>query len=182
MKFRLNLIHYDSKVYVWDARDQVLNKLLDSSGEMEKVLDVSLCSLVIKQGVPISQEDAWRLVLKSEGKPTTLECNTCSKVLQLYKDPVCSAYRGKDKYVDLCEQCFREEYKGIAEPMKEPYPKPPVDLEEPYPNPDFTHKFITHFIEDPPWALKGLRPPPKDRPIRILNHDAYALKHHWENK
>lgn len=182
MRFRLNFLQYDSKVYVWDTRDQVLNILVDSSGEMKRVLDVQLLFLVRTHGVPISNENAWRLILKSEGQPTTVMCNNCNKELELYKDPVCSAFRDVGIYADLCEECFREEYEGIAEPVDEPYPKPPVDLDDPHTDANLSLKFKTAFTEDPPWTLTGLRPPARERPIRILNHDAYALRHHWKNK
>jgi hypothetical protein len=155
---------------------------MDSSGEMKRVLNLALRSDVRTRGIPISKEVAWRLILKSEGKPTTVMCNTCSKELELYKDPVCSAFRDEGIYADLCEDCFREEYKGIAEPADEPYPRQPVDLEDPYPTRDFTAKFITALTEDPSWTLTGLRPPAKERPIRILDRQAYALKHHWKNE
>ena len=181
MRFRHNFFLHDSKVYVWDTRDQILNRLMDSSGEMRRVLDFALRSEVRTCGIPISKEDAWRLILKSEGKPTTVKCSTCNKELELYKDPVCSAFRDAGVYADLCEECFREEYKGIAEPADEPYPKPPVDLYSLHSDVDLSQKIITALTEDPPWPITGLRPPARERPIRILNHDAYALKHQWKN-
>jgi len=182
MKSRLNFLQYDSKVYVWDTRDQILNRLMDSSGKMKRVLDLVLCSEIRTRGAPLSKEDAWRLILKSEGKTTTVTCSTCNKELELYKDPVYSAFRDVDVYSYLCEECFREEYKGIAEPADEPYPKPPVDLVSSHPDVDLSLKIITALIEDPPWPLTRLWPPVRERPIRILDRRAYDLKHHLKNE
>ena len=76
-------------------------------------------------------------------------------------DPVCSAFRDVGIYADLCEECFREEYKGIAEPVDEPYPKPPVDLDAPHPDANLSLKFKTVFTEDPMDTLRGSDLPPK---------------------
>jgi hypothetical protein len=178
MRYRLNYLEHNSTIYVWDSRDEALNRLVDSSGQMEMVLDEGLGSLVIEHATPITKEDAWRRILKSENKPTTVLCSTCQKNLELYKDPICNAYRDGGSYVGLCEQCFCEEYNGIAEPSG-PYPKPPVDLSEQNPNQDFVDKYILVLTEDPPWAIRADHPPPKGRSIIIVNYDAYMLKHRF---
>lgn len=182
MRFRLNFFQYDSNVYVWDTRDQILSRLIDSSGEMERVLDPALQSDVHSCGIPISKEDGWRLILKSEGKPTTVTCTTCNKILELYKDPVCSGFRDVGVYADLCEECFREEYKNVAEPADELYPKPPVDLDDQHPDAHLSQKFIIAFTEDPPWTITGLRPPAREKLIRILDRCAYDLKHQLKSE